>query len=977
MEDDLDLFLQLAEEQPAIGQGDDHLQPEQCGAPDDLDTFLQLAEEDGCGDEGREARPHRVEPAPLLSPGSQAPQQQQQQQQDPQVPTKQQSRSLQHSAGPARSARQERLSGWAAAASGALIPGGIPSSRPAGSLPPLLQQQQQPQQAFRITFQQQAQQQRSSHGTGAAGLRPGVFKDTEQGSIIERLSGLKIKNPVVSSAQVKARLADASVVKLAQVKTRHRTAGLEGAWATLCVVGEKSKPRESQSGRTYSIWKVTDLDATSHSLFLFGSAHSDLWKESEGTLIALFSPKVRSEGDFALSVDSPEQLWVLGSAKEFGYCKANKKNGEPCRMPVNAARCPYCPYHVQSEYNRLKPTRRNEFQETNLKTAFRQGLQRGLQWQPGQFVGDGPQAAKARMPLLPQARLETAAESARDKGSSTGSRYLKTVANPAAVAAACQERDVLALRHNKIGPNEAPIPLPRAPHVVIPTGAAATAVARTGSGSRGGGGVMPPLPAKRKAPEDTAGAPAAGSGSVRGAVCSGSSGKQRQDMGRNGALMEVDLFEEDLFEESDARKRAIELVRSMGGAPAPDCSRARRTSVTAEAQHSQAALDDAPELSPPAPGRGSDCAEPSRAAAGTAAAIAGVVDRGGAAAISPLELLGIGNGSSEATPAAAQPARQRQDSCNPLLSAGRGPSLANTTSSRTAPPAAAAAAKIGGLGGMLYNPSAAAAAAQHAGVPAAAATQPSAAAAAVAARGYQHPLGALGPAAHGKKAQAPTNSRVSILGKLGIKEPGGVGNASGSGNKGTQSLQKKQQGPQHKAQHPQAQAQAPRNAFEAAFGSVIAEMEQTAGAQTGSRYQSSVDCEDQERIDKLLAVLEQKDEMAQKMDSVKSLKVQAFRCKVCNYTSERRREECSAHPHAVERVETVKRWWECEHCKYRFSTVGVCYPTKRCAKCQHTQTDFKAVSMYRPFKQYDHEQSAVASREKLLARGTEQKWVTS
>ncbi len=40
------------------------------------------------------------------------------------------------------------------------------------------------------------------------------------------------------------------------------------------------------------------------------------------------------------------------------------------------------------------------------------------------------------------------------------------------------------------------------------------------------------------------------------------------------------------------------------------------------------------------------------------------------------------------------------------------------------------------------------------------------------------------------------------------------------------------------------------------------------------RYQSSVDCEDQERIDKLLAVLEQKDEMAQKMDSVKSLKVQ-------------------------------------------------------------------------------------------------------
>ena len=27
---------------------------------------------------------------------------------------------------------------------------------------------------------------------------------------------------------------------------------------------------------------------------------------------------------------------------------AAAQNGEPCRMPVNAARCPYCPYHVQA-----------------------------------------------------------------------------------------------------------------------------------------------------------------------------------------------------------------------------------------------------------------------------------------------------------------------------------------------------------------------------------------------------------------------------------------------------------------------------------------------------------------------------------------------------------------------------------------------------------------------------------------------------
>lgn len=99
------------------------------------------------------------------------------------------------------------------------------------------------------------------------------------------------------------------------------------------------------------------------------------------------------------------------------------QNGEACRMPVNAARCPFCPYHVQvccavlccacctccarcarcapraaspplfsscadiqsnqtpcvsqAEYAKMRPTGRCEFQTSNLKTAFRAGMQRG------------------------------------------------------------------------------------------------------------------------------------------------------------------------------------------------------------------------------------------------------------------------------------------------------------------------------------------------------------------------------------------------------------------------------------------------------------------------------------------------------------------------------------------------------------------------------------------------------------------------
>lgn len=46
----------------------------------------------------------------------------------------------------------------------------------------------------------------------------------------------------------------------------------------------------------------------------------------------------------------------------------------------------------------------------------------GLQWQVGQFAGDGPRAIQPRMPVLPTERLESTAEAAWGKGSSTGAR---------------------------------------------------------------------------------------------------------------------------------------------------------------------------------------------------------------------------------------------------------------------------------------------------------------------------------------------------------------------------------------------------------------------------------------------------------------------------------------------------------------------------------------------------------------------------
>ena len=154
------------------------------------------------------------------------------------------------------------------------------------------------------------------------------YKDHGQGSLIQRHSGLKVKNPLISSSQLEARFDAHSVLKLSLIRKRHQNSTLQGAWATIAVIGENSGCKESASGKTYSIWKLTDLDETSVSLFLFGRADEELRRDGEvGALVALFTPKIRSEGggDFSMSVERSDQVLLLGKSSEFAYCGATQK----------------------------------------------------------------------------------------------------------------------------------------------------------------------------------------------------------------------------------------------------------------------------------------------------------------------------------------------------------------------------------------------------------------------------------------------------------------------------------------------------------------------------------------------------------------------------------------------------------------------------------------------------------------------------
>jgi rubrerythrin len=170
-----------------------------------------------------------------------------------------------------------------------------------------------------------------------------------------------------------------------------------------------------------------------------------------------------------------------------------------------------------------------------------------------------------------------------------------------------------------------------------------------------------------------------------------------------------------------------------------------------------------------------------------------------------------------------------------------------------------------------------------------------------------------------------------------------------------------------------------KSSFELAFGSIIADMETEKGAEMmhHSKYQDLVEEDQEDQLGMYLDVLERKDALATKMDSIKSLQVHAWRCHACQCVSEYKSKRCSeSHPHALQKIQVTKRWWECVGCKKRFSTVGIKYPS-RCPKCGVVSGEFNAMSMLRKAetRATGLDQEKFASREGLLARGIEQKWV--
>ncbi|CAI9104749.1 OLC1v1003495C3 [Oldenlandia corymbosa var. corymbosa] len=221
-------------------------------------------------------------------------------------------------------------------------------------------------------------------------------------TVVEKFSGLRILNQVVSPTELSNRISDIRFVRLPAIKNLLQGDTFSGCWVTIGVLTEKGDQRTSSTGKPYTIWKMGCLDGKTTSVFLFGDAYKRNCNEKDGTIFALFSCGVRkdnSENGFSLSVYSAGNILKIGTSADYGVCKGKRKDGIACTIVINKRRGIYCSYHKQKTSEKYSAVKRTELFGGNLQTAFMDPLKSEKIYMVDPSISEQRNSANSSAPL--------------------------------------------------------------------------------------------------------------------------------------------------------------------------------------------------------------------------------------------------------------------------------------------------------------------------------------------------------------------------------------------------------------------------------------------------------------------------------------------------------------------------------------------------------------------------------------------------
>ena len=186
--------------------------------------------------------------------------------------------------------------------------------------------------------------------------RDALRKQQARVETVEKFSGLRIRNRVVASMVLEDKFADLRFARIPDL--RH---DFPGRWATAGVLVDKSV-KQSSSGTSYSVWKLSDLTPNDNcvTVFLFGQAHLDHHREPEGTIWTVVDGKLREDAKSArpsVACDHESMITKIGTSPDFARCKGTRRDGGNCTMHVNRSASEFCAFHAASALKSLATER--------------------------------------------------------------------------------------------------------------------------------------------------------------------------------------------------------------------------------------------------------------------------------------------------------------------------------------------------------------------------------------------------------------------------------------------------------------------------------------------------------------------------------------------------------------------------------------------------------------------------------------------
>ncbi|KUI69572.1 DNA replication licensing factor mcm10 [Cytospora mali] len=126
---------------------------------------------------------------------------------------------------------------------------------------------------------------------------------------------------------------------------------------------ETRRMKPSDRGK-YMVLTLVDLQYEIE-LFLFNSGFERFWKLSTGTVVAILNPDImppppgrQDTGRFSLTINSDaDTILEIGTARDLGYCKSVKADGNLCNSWVNARRTEHCEFHTNTALSRTRSAR--------------------------------------------------------------------------------------------------------------------------------------------------------------------------------------------------------------------------------------------------------------------------------------------------------------------------------------------------------------------------------------------------------------------------------------------------------------------------------------------------------------------------------------------------------------------------------------------------------------------------------------------